>query len=147
MSPQARQDAVAPESRSVLAERLRRRRAKRSRAKRSRANRSLLERVSIQSKLMLMLLTMSVLATAIAGGIGFQSGRSSLREAVFDRLTGIREAQARVLEMGLTDLSSSLVIDSQGEMVSGALAAFSAAFTELADAPVDPAQTKAITDY
>jgi hypothetical protein len=127
MSPEARKDAVPPESRSALAERLRRRRAKRS----------LLERVSIQSKLMLMLLTMSVLATAIAGGIGFQSGRTSLREAVFDQLTGIREAQARVLEMGLSDLSNSLVIGARGEMVSGALAAFGAAFTELADAPVD----------
>ncbi|WP_313675376.1 adenylate/guanylate cyclase domain-containing protein [Mycolicibacterium sp.] len=137
MSLEAREDATPQESRSVLAERLRRRRSKRS----------LLDRVSIQSKLMLMLLTMSVLATAIAGGIGFQSGRSSLREAVFDRLTGIREAQARVLEMGLKDLSNSLVIDAKGEMVSGALAAFNAAFTELRDAPVDPAQNKAITDY
>ena len=88
-----------------------------------------------------------MLATAIAGGIGFQSGRTSLREAVFDQLTGIREAQARVLEMGLSDLSNSLVIGARGEMVSGALAAFAAAFTELADAPVDPAQNAAIADY
>ena len=56
---EAAQGAVSPESRSALAERLRRRKSKRS----------LLERVSIQSKLMLMLLTMSVVATAIAGAI------------------------------------------------------------------------------
>ena len=59
---------------------------------------------------MLMLLTMSVLATGIAGGIGFQSGRSSLRAAVFDRLTGVREAQGRVLEMGLNDITGSLLV-------------------------------------
>lgn len=128
--------AATPESRTALAERLRRRRAKRS----------VLERVSIQSKLMLMLLTMSVLATGIAGGIGFQSGRSSLREAVFDRLTSVREAQGRVLEMGLNDLTGSLVIFSRGETVSGALTAFNSAFDQLSDAAVDPDQNKAIAD-
>ena len=130
-------DAVAPESRSALAERLRRRRAKRG----------LLERVSIQSKLMLMLLTMSVLATAIAGGIGFQSGRSSLRAAVFDRLTSVREAQARVLENGLTDITSSLLIFARGETVVGALNAFNTAFDQLADVPIDPAQNQALADF
>ena len=130
-------EGVSAESRSVLAERLRSRRSKRG----------LLERVSIQSKLMLMLLTMSVLATAIAGGIGFQSGRSSLRAAVFDRLTGIREAQSRVLQMGLTDITGSLVIFSRGETVSGAMNAFNAGFEQLADATVTPEQDRAIVDF
>ena len=57
---------AAPPARSALAEKLHRRKAKRS----------LLERVSIQSKLMLMLLAMTILATAVAGGIGFESGRT-----------------------------------------------------------------------
>ena len=130
-------DGESAESRSVLAERLRRRRSKRS----------LLEKVSIQSKLMLMLLTMSVLATGIAGGIGFQSGRSSLRAAVFDRLTGIREAQARVLEMGLTNITGSLVIFARGETVVGAMNAFNAGFDQLADATVTPEQDRALVDY
>ena len=136
-TPDHAADGVSAQSRSVLAERLRRRRSKRG----------LLERVSIQSKLMLMLLTMSVLATGIAGGIGFQSGRSSLRAAVFDQLTGIREAQARVLEMGLTDITGSLVIFSRGETVSGAMNAFNAGFDQLADATVTPEQDRAIVDF
>jgi class 3 adenylate cyclase len=136
-TPDHAADGVSAESRSVLAERLRRRRSQRG----------LLERVSIQSKLMLMLLTMSVLATGIAGGIGFQSGRSSLRAAVFDQLTGIREAQARVLEMGLTDITDSLVIFSRGETVSGAMNAFNAGFDQLADATVTPEQDRAIVDF
>ena len=127
----------APDARNALGERLRRRRAKRS----------LMERVSIQSKLMLMLLGMSVLATAIAGGIGFQSGRTSLRAAGFDRLTSVREAQSRVLEMGLSDITGSLVIFSRGETASGALSAFSAAFDQLAGADVTPAQDRAIAEY
>lgn len=130
-------DAAPAETRSALAERLRRRRSKRS----------LLERVSIQSKLMLMLLTMSVLATGIAGGIGFQSGRSSLRAAVFERLTGIREAQARVLEVGLIDITGSLVVFSRGETVSGAMNAFNAGFDQLGDATVTPEQDRALRDF
>ena len=122
---------------STLAERLRRRKAKRS----------LFQRVSIQSKLMLMLLTMSVLATAIAGGIGFQSGRSSLRAAGFDQLIGIREAQSRVLEMGLSDINSSLLIYSRGETVAGAMGAFNAAFDQLHDATISPQDSQALVDY
>ena len=135
--PETAADAIAPEKRSVLAERLRRRKAKRS----------IFERVSIQSKLLLMLLTMSVLATAIAGAVGFSSGRTSLRASVFERLTGILESQTRVLELGLADISSSLVIFSRGETVAGALNAFSTAFDQLSTATVDPAQSRALVDY
>lgn len=135
--PESVEDAVSPDRRSALAERLRRRRAKRS----------LLERVSIQSKLMLMLLTMSVLATGITGGIGFQSGRSSLRAAVFDRLTGIREAQSRVLEMGLNDITGALLVFSRGETVSNAMNAFNAGFDQLGTATITPEQDRAIADF
>jgi len=129
--------SAPPETRTPLGERLRHRRAKRS----------LLERVSIQSKLMLMLLTVSVLATAVAGGIGFQSGRSSLRAAVFDRLTSVREAQSRVLELGMTDIASSLLIFSRGETVTDALTDFNTAFDELAGATPTPARSKSIAEY
>lgn len=135
--PPAPEAAPESEAHSVLAERLRRRKSKRS----------LLERVSIQSKLMLMLLTISVLATAIVGGIGFQSGRSSLRAAVFDRLTSLREAQARVLQTGLGEITGSLLIYSRGETVSGALGAFNAGFDQLAAANVTPQQNQSIVDY
>ncbi|MFZ4373077.1 MAG: adenylate/guanylate cyclase domain-containing protein [Mycobacterium sp.] len=107
----------------------------------------LLGRVSIQSKLLLMLLTMSVLATAIAGGIGFQSGRSSLRESVFERLTATREAQARLLERGLSDLTSSLVINAHGETIAAALGAFTGGFDQLNTATVTPDQSKSILDF
>ncbi|MGI9125048.1 MAG: adenylate/guanylate cyclase domain-containing protein, partial [Mycobacterium sp.] len=127
-SPETAEDATTPEPRSVLAERLRRRKAKRS----------LFERVSIQSKLMLMLLIMSIVATAIAGGIGFQSGRSSLRAAMFERLTGIRQAQSRVLELGLADIRNSMLIFSRGETALAALTAFNAGFDKLSDATISP---------
>lgn len=122
---------------SALAQRLRRRKSKKS----------LFTRFSIQSKLMLMLLIVGVLATAVTGGIGFKSGRESLRESMFDRLTAVREAQSRVLELGFNDLLGSLVVYSHGETVPGALAAFTAGYNDLADAVVTPPQNKALADF
>ena len=52
--------------------------------------RRVLSRISIQSKLLVMLLVTSILSAAVVGAIGYQSGRSSLRASVFDRLTEIR---------------------------------------------------------
>ena len=132
--PEAVTDPAPP---SALARRLQRRRRKRG----------LLARVSIQSKLMLMLLIVGMLATLVTGGIGFLSGRSSLRESMFDRLTAVREAQTRTLELGFDDLLNSLVVYSRGETVPGALAAFTNGFDQLADAPVSPAENKAIADF
>ena len=122
---------------NALAQRLRRRKSKKS----------MFRRFSIQSKLMLMLLIVGVLATAVTGGIGFKSGRESLRESMFDRLTAVREAQARVLELGFSDLLSSLVVYSHGETVPGALAAFTNGYNDLADAVVTPPQNKALADF
>ncbi len=60
--------------------------------------RRVLSRISIQSKLLVMLLVTSILSAAVVGAIGYQSGRSSLRASVFDRLTEIRGSQSRQLE-------------------------------------------------
>src|SRR6476619_5306025 len=90
--------------------------------------RRLLSRVSIQSKLLLMLLLTSVLSAAIVGAIGYQSGRTSLRTAVFDRLTELREAQTRQIETQFTDLENSMVIYTRGSTAVNAMDAFSKGF-------------------
>ena len=50
-----------------------------------------MSRVSIQSKLLVMLLITSVLSAAVVGFIGLSSGRASLQASVFDRMTEIRQ--------------------------------------------------------
>ena len=106
-----------------------------------------LTRVSIQSKLMFMLLVMSVLATAIIGFIGFTSGRTSLRAAVFDRLTAAREAQARVLELGLADIMGTVQIYASSGSAIGALSAFTSGYDQLADTTITPEQQKSLVDF
>ncbi|MEV3905677.1 adenylate/guanylate cyclase domain-containing protein [Mycobacterium sp. NPDC050551] len=94
-----------------------------------------------------MLLMTSVLSVAVVGFIGYQSGRSSLRESVFDRLTEIRASQSRQLEAQFTDLQDSLVIYTRGATAIQSIEAFTTGFDQLADAPLNPAQSQSLTDY
>jgi hypothetical protein len=69
--------------------------------------RRVLSRVSIQSKLLMMLLVTSILSAAVVGAIGYQSGRSSLRASVFDALTGDSAIPNRELQAQVTELQNS----------------------------------------
>ncbi|WP_217696693.1 adenylate/guanylate cyclase domain-containing protein [Mycobacterium sp. GA-1841] len=109
--------------------------------------RSTLSRISIQSKLLAMLLITSMLSAAVVGVIGYQSGRSSLRDSVFDRLTETRAAQARQLESEYRYLRNSLVVYTRGATAAEATAAFTTAFDELRKKPVTPEEQKAVSDY
>ena len=111
------------------------------------SRRRLLARVSIQSKLLVMLLMTSILSAAVVGFIGYQSGQDSLRASVFDRLTEIRESQARQLEQQFSDLKNSLVIYSRGSTATDAVDAFTAGFDQLSNATITPGQQQAIVDY
>lgn len=94
-----------------------------------------------------MMLLTSVLSVAVVGAIGFESGRTSLRDSVFDRLTLIRSAQARMLEKSLRDLSSSMVVYTRGSTAQQAITAFTAGFDELRDAEIAPEQQRALDGY
>ena len=107
----------------------------------------LLSRVSIQSKLLLMLLTMTVVATALAGALGYGYGRILLRRAAFDRLTGIQQAQSRVVEGRFDDMRSTALTTALSESTSAAIPAFGRGLDELTDAPIAPAQWQSILGY
>jgi class 3 adenylate cyclase len=109
--------------------------------------RRVLSRISIQSKLLVMLLVTSILSAAVVGLIGYQSGQSSLRASVFDRLTEIRQSQTRQLQTQLSDLQNSLVVYTRGSTSTEAIEAFSAAFDQLGNATITPPQQQSIVDY
>ncbi|OBB15173.1 cyclase, partial [Mycobacteriaceae bacterium 1482268.1] len=94
-----------------------------------------------------MLLATSILCAAVVGAIGFHSGRTSLRASVFDRLTEIRASQSRQLEAKFTDLERVLISYTRGTTLTDAVAAYSAAFSQLNSAPISPAQWQSIVDY
>ncbi|MGV0739507.1 adenylate/guanylate cyclase domain-containing protein [Mycobacterium syngnathidarum] len=94
-----------------------------------------------------MLLLTSVLSAAVVGFIGYQSGRESLRESVFERLTEIRGSQARQLQVTVRNLTNSLVIYTRGATAGDAMRAFSAGFAELTDAQVSPQEQQSVSSY
>ncbi|MFN6545243.1 adenylate/guanylate cyclase domain-containing protein [Mycolicibacterium nivoides] len=109
--------------------------------------RRVLSRISIQSKLLVMLLMTSILSAAIVGAIGYQSGRSSLRQSVFDRLTEVRESQTRQLESKFADLEDSLIVYTRGTTTIEAVEAFSGAFAQLNNSTINPQQWQSIVNY
>jgi Cyclic nucleotide-binding domain/Mechanosensitive ion channel len=115
--------------------------------RRRRRVRRAVSRISIQSKLLVMLLVTSILSAAVVGFIGYQSGRSSLRASVFDRLTEIRASQSRQLEAQFAELRNSLVIYTRGSTATEAIEAFTPAFDQLDNATINPAQWQSIVDY
>ena len=109
--------------------------------------RRVMSRISIQSKLLVMLLVTSILSAAVVGFIGYQSGRSSLRASVFDRLTEIRASQSRQLQAKFSDLEDSLITYTRGATTTEAIQAFTPAFDQLNDATINPAQSQSMVDY
>ncbi|TGD88465.1 HAMP domain-containing protein [Mycolicibacterium sp. CH28] len=107
----------------------------------------LLARVSIQSKLILMLVLCTILAAAVVGAIAFEVGRTSLRTAVFNRLNELEQAQTRALDQQFLDLKNSMIVYSHGTATADALTAFSTGFSQLADAPVSAPQWQGVVDY
>lgn len=103
--------------------------------------------MSIQSKLLIMLLATSILSAAVIGYIGYQSGRTSLRDAAFNRLNEILSSQTRQLEAEYRYLRESLVIYTRGSTAHEAAREYTAGFDELSTAATTPAQDRAINDY
>jgi class 3 adenylate cyclase len=95
--------------------------------------------LSIQSILLIMLLVVSMLSSAIIGAIGFINGRESLRDAAFASLTEVRDSRAREVTGLFTTIENTLLVESQGESVTAALADYSAALAAPAEDDAEPA--------
>src|SRR6185312_1956725 len=103
--------------------------------------------VSIQSKVMLMLLVSSLASLGVIGTVEYVAARNALLPAASERMTQMRAAQKRAIETLFSDLSDSLIVYSRGDTATEAVQEFTAGFDQLANAPVDPAQQRALVDF
>lgn len=133
MTPRPSTDPV-PEDQTVPAGKVRR-------------HRRPLSRLSIQSKIMVMLLVSSLASLAVICGVEYIAGRHALLPAASERMVELREAQTRAIEMLFADLTNSLVVYSRGSTADEAVQAFTAGFDQLADAPTDPGQQRALENF
>lgn len=106
-----------------------------------------LSRISIQSKVMVMLLVASLASLGVIGVVEYVAARNALVPAASERLTQTREAQKRAVETLFSDLTNSLVIYSRGSTAVEAVQAFTAGFDQLSNATLDPGQQQALVTY
>ncbi|OBE92381.1 adenylate/guanylate cyclase domain-containing protein [Mycobacterium sp. 852002-10029_SCH5224772] len=106
-----------------------------------------LSRISIQSKVMLMLLVSSLASLGVIGTVEYVAARNALLPAASERMTQMRAAQKRAIETLFSDLSDSLVVYSRGTTAQEAVQEFTAGFDQLANTPVDPGQQRALVDF
>ena len=103
--------------------------------------------LSIQSKLLIMLLAVSVFSAVVVGVIGYVSGSDSLRQAAFDRLAASRESRATAIESYVKTTSDSLVVYTRGRTAIDALADFTSGFEQLESLPSNSAETATVDKY
>jgi len=103
--------------------------------------------LGFQSKLLIMLLAVSVLSVLIAGAIGYLSGTNSLRAAEYQRLTQLRESRAREITDGLKSITDSAAILTHSSSTITAMQDFSTAFNELQKVPLPPGAPAAVSKY
>jgi class 3 adenylate cyclase len=106
-----------------------------------------LSRLSIQSKIMVMLLISSLASLGVIGVVEYFSGRHALLPVVAERMIQLRESQKRAIEMLFDDLADSLIVYSSGSTAVDAVQAFTAGFDELANAPIDPGQQQSLVNF
>lgn len=103
--------------------------------------------IGIQSKLLIMLLSVSVLSVLVTGAIGYKSGTDSLRQAEFDRVTQLRESRAREITAFFATITDSAAVLTHGATAIDSARDFTAGFNELAGAPLPAGSGAAMTTY
>lgn len=108
---------------------------------------SLWDRLSIVSKLLIMLLLVSTLSALVIGYLGYRSATESLRRAAFDRMTAFKEARKQQLETYFANLETEVILDSQATGIVTAMRELGAAYRELDTQSVTPEQAGAVEAF
>lgn len=101
----------------------------------------------IQSKLLIMLLAVSILSALTAGLIGYGNGTQTLRAAAFERLVQARESRAREIATLFSTLENAAGIYAEGETAGAAIEAFRAGIDELSGQEPTADATAAVERY
>ena len=106
-----------------------------------------LRSMGFQSKLLLMLLAVSVLSVLTAGAIGYVSGTNSLRNAEYQRLIQLRESRSREVTTYFDNIGTAAVVLTHAPSIITAMKDFTGAFTDLQKTPLPPGAKDAIDRY
>lgn len=107
----------------------------------------MLGRLSIQSKLILLLLAVTLASIAAVAWIGYSSGRDSLARATADRLTALRVGKTATLDAMLRSLRDEVISLSDTRRVVDGMRDLRNAFRDLATTPLTPAEQAELDDF
>ena len=107
----------------------------------------LIRRLSIQSKLVLMLLAVSIGSIVVIGYIGYASGKAALARSVYEQLTGLRQTKATNLLDRLRFIREQAISLAESHAVINAIRAFKEGYAEVSQRKIPPEWDAKLTDY
>jgi hypothetical protein len=108
---------------------------------------AIFNRLSIQSKLMLIVLLTSIASIALIGYIGYSSGRENLTQTVFNQLTSLRAAKAAELQAYFDTLEDETLTISESPMATNAMRALKTAYFALNQEDLTPDQNQRLEAF
>lgn len=106
-----------------------------------------LNRLSIQSKVVLMLLLVSLGSLSVIAYLGYDSGRRSLEAALRRQLTSVRTVKTNLLYAEFETIRDVTIVLAGSERATSAMRAFQTAFEELNERTVPPEWDDKLTGF
>lgn len=106
-----------------------------------------LNRLSIQSKMILLLLAVSLGSIAVMAFIGYESARAALSRSVEDHLQGVRVAKTTTLKAMLENLRDDVISISDSRIVIDGMRAFRGGYRELGQQRLTESQASALKQF
>ncbi len=107
----------------------------------------LLDRLSIKSKLIAMLLAVSGCSIVVVTYLGYRSGQENLTDRVFSQLTSVRASKADRIEAYFKNIQNHTQTLSESPTIAAAIQDFTAAHRKLQTATITPAIDQQLTSY
>jgi len=102
---------------------------------------------SIKSKLIFMLLVVSICSIFVTAYLGYRSGESNLTDRVFSQLTSVRASKAYQINSYFKNIRNHIETLSEDFTVINALQEFTSAYNELENAEITPNFNKKISNF
>jgi len=106
-----------------------------------------LDRLEIQSKLILLLLMVSLSSIGMMAFIGYTSGKSALNSAVENQLKGIQVSKTNTLKAMLGSLKDQVISMSDSQMALEGMRAFKQAYKDLSSKALNADQETKMRDF
>lgn len=104
-------------------------------------------RLSIKSKLMLMLMGVSLTSAALVAVVAYRSGHKGLTDSAFDRLTSVRAAKANQIESYLQRVNAQVQTLGEDQMIAAAMTRFGNAYRDLEAQTIPPTWDENLDAY